>query len=79
MSLRPVPTRPQPPAVDNVADQIDRIRLVMAQEIIKLLALAGARTKMHVREKKGSHLLPTLAALSVLGILDRESLVESHA
>ena len=33
MGRRPIPMRGEPPAVDNVADQINRVRAVMPQEI----------------------------------------------
>jgi hypothetical protein len=31
--LRPVPVRPQSPAVDDIADQINGVGIVMAQKI----------------------------------------------
>ncbi len=48
MRLRPVPVRLQRPAVDNVADQVDRVGLVPAKEVEQLAGLATAGAKMHV-------------------------------
>ena len=52
MCLRPIPRRAQGPAVDNVADQIDRVGFVMAQKIEQFVGLAAARSQMHVGNEK---------------------------
>ena len=54
--LRPVPARFQRPAVDDVADQINRLGVVHPQEIEELVGLAAARTEMHIREKQRAEL-----------------------
>ena len=46
--LRPVPAGFQLPAVDDVADQIDRVGIVIAQEIEKPVGLAAARAEMNI-------------------------------
>jgi hypothetical protein len=48
MALRPIPARFQPPAVDDVADQIDRIRIVMAQEFEQEIGLAASRSEKNI-------------------------------
>ena len=40
------------PAVDDVADQEDRVGIVVAQEVEKPLGLAAARAEMDVGEKQ---------------------------
>ena len=50
--LRPVPADPQPPAVDDVADQVDRIRLVVAKQIENEIGLAAARAQMQIGEEQ---------------------------
>ena len=52
MSLRPVPGRFQRPSVHDVADQEDRVRIVVAQEFDKPLRLASAGAEMNVGEKQ---------------------------
>lgn len=42
VELRPVPAGLQLPAVDDVAHQIDRVSLVVAQEVEKLVCLAAS-------------------------------------
>ena len=42
----------QPPAVDDVADQIDRLGVVVAQEIEKQLGLAAAAAEMDVGDEE---------------------------
>ena len=49
--LRPVPARAQPPAVDDVADEKDRLRVVVAQEIEHQFGLATARAQMQVGDE----------------------------
>ena len=52
--LRPVPARPQLPAVDDVADQIDRLGIVIAQEIEQPFGLAAARAEMNIGNKEST-------------------------
>jgi hypothetical protein len=49
--LRPVPPTLQPPAVDDVADQVEIFGLVLAQEIEQHLGLAAARAEMDIRQE----------------------------
>ena len=49
MRLRPVPAGAQPPAVDDVADQIDRVGLDMAQHVQDEMRLAPARAQVQIR------------------------------
>ena len=60
--LRPVPAGAQLPAVDDVADQIDRFRIVITQEVEQAFGLAAARAEMNVRNEKSTE--QTRAALS---------------
>ena len=50
--LRPVPARAQPPAVDDVADEIDRVRLVVAKQVEDEIRLAAARAEMEIRQEQ---------------------------
>ena len=50
--LRPMPGTAQPPAVDDVADQIDRIGIVIAEEIEQELRLGRLRAEMDVRDEQ---------------------------
>ena len=50
--LRPVPGRAQRPAVDDVADQIDGVGFVMAEEVEQLVGLAAARSEMDVGDEQ---------------------------
>jgi len=52
--LRPIPARAQLPAVDDVADQVDRLGVVPAQEIEQPLGLAAARAEMDVGDEQGA-------------------------
>ncbi len=52
MVLRPVPGFLQPPSVDDVADQINRIGFVMAHEIEEAFSLASLGAEMHVGDKE---------------------------
>ena len=54
VGLRPVPARPQPPAVDDVADEEDRVGVVVAKEIEHQLGLAAARAQMQVGDEDGA-------------------------
>ena len=52
VGLRPEPARAERPAVDDVADEVDGVGFVPAQEIEELLGLAAAGAKMHVGDKE---------------------------
>src|SRR5215470_1807371 len=52
MGLRPIPGCPQAPTVDNVADQIDRVGVMIAQKVEKKLRLAPACAKMDIRNEE---------------------------
>jgi hypothetical protein len=47
--LRPVPAGAQPPAVDDIADQVDRVGLDMAEHIQDEMRLAPARAQVQIR------------------------------
>ena len=51
--LRPVPSGLELPAINNVADQIDQVGVVVAQEIQELFGLAAPGPKMDVRDEQG--------------------------
>ena len=51
MLLRPVPALLQPPAVDDVADEIDRLGVVVAQEVEEQPGLAAAAAEMDVGDE----------------------------
>jgi hypothetical protein len=53
MALRPIPGFLQAPAVDDVADQIERLGLVVLQEIEQQLGLAAACAKVDVGDPDG--------------------------
>jgi hypothetical protein len=48
VALRPIPRAAQPPAIDNVADQIDRAGIVEAEKIKQQLCFAAAGAEVHV-------------------------------
>jgi len=50
--LRPEPAGAQLPAVDDVADQIDQVGVVPAQEVEETLGLAAAGAEMHVGDEQ---------------------------
>jgi hypothetical protein len=52
--LRPIPARPQLPAVDDVADQIDRFGIVVAQEVEEAFGLAASRAEMNIRDEEST-------------------------
>ena len=52
--LRPIPARAQLPAIDDVADQIDRFGIVIAQEVEQAFGLAAARAEMNIRNKEST-------------------------
>src|ERR1700678_1422908 len=49
MRLRPVPAGAEPPSVDDVADQIDRVRLDVAQHIQDEMRLAPSCAQVQIR------------------------------
>ena len=51
--LRPVPARAQLPAVDDVADQIERLALHMADEVEQQLGLTALGAQMDVGNEDG--------------------------
>ena len=50
--LRPVPTRPQRPTVDDIAHEVDGVGFVPAEEIEQSLGLAAPHAEMHIGEKQ---------------------------
>jgi hypothetical protein len=54
--LRPVPAGAQLPSVDDVADQIDGVGVMMAKEIQQLLGLACARAEMHIGNEQRANM-----------------------
>ena len=52
--LRPVPAAAQRPAVDDVADEVDHLRVVVAQEIDEELGLAAALAEVDVGDEEGA-------------------------
>ena len=52
--LRPIPARSQLPAVNDVADQIDRFGIVVAQELEEAFGLAASRAEMNIRNKEST-------------------------
>ena len=50
--VRPVPALLQPPHVDDVADEIDRIALDMLEEARKLLGLRAVRPEVAVADEE---------------------------
>jgi hypothetical protein len=56
MMLRPEPAGAQLPTVDNIADQINGIGIVISQKLEKLFGLAAACAEMHVGNKEGAKL-----------------------
>src|SRR3712207_8719165 len=54
-SLGPIPRSPQLPAVDDVPDEIDRVRLVAAQEMEQKLGLAAPGADRKSTRLNSSH------------------------
>ncbi len=52
--LGPVPAALQPPAVDDVADQVELFALEAADEVEQELGLAAARAQMDVGDEDGA-------------------------
>jgi hypothetical protein len=42
------------PAIDDIADQINGLSVVIAQKIKKMFGLAATRTEMHIRDKQST-------------------------
>ena len=62
MRLRPMPALAQLPAVDDVADEIDRVGVVVPEKIKKKMRLGCFRAKVQIGQKKRA-----IAALGRLG------------
>ena len=54
MRLRPIPVRLQRPAVDDIADQIDGVGIVDAEEVEKAVGLRAAGSEMDVGDEEGA-------------------------
>ena len=52
--LRPVPASSQPPAVDDVADENDGLRLMAAQEGDQIVCFRRLRAEVDIGKKQGS-------------------------
>ena len=52
--LRPVPAAAQAPAIDDIPDEIDRIGIVILQEIQKKTGFRTFRTEMDIGKKKSA-------------------------
>jgi hypothetical protein len=50
VGVRPVPALAQPPAVDDVADEVERLALVRPQEVDQHVRVAAARAEVDVRD-----------------------------
>jgi len=50
----PIPRAFDPPAVNNVADQIDGFRLVVVEKVDQQAGLAPRRSQMNVRQEQGA-------------------------
>ncbi|MNO96293.1 hypothetical protein D3C76_879580 [compost metagenome] len=57
--LRPVHAAAQFPAVDDVADQVDLVRVITLEELRQMLGLAIAGAQMHIGNPQGPHTLLT--------------------
>ena len=52
MGLWPIPARFQLPAIDDVANQINGVGIVIAQKVEELIRLAAFRAKMDIGQEK---------------------------
>jgi len=59
--LRPVPGAPQLPAVDDVADEVQRLALGVAQELEQGLGAAAWRAQVQVGDEDGTDVQPDRA------------------
>lgn len=57
MRLREIPAALQPPAIDDVADQIDLRRVIGAQEFQHEIGLCAARAEMQIGDEDAANLL----------------------
>jgi hypothetical protein len=55
VGLWPVPAGPEAPAVDDVADEVDHVRVVVPEKVEQQLGLAPPRPEMDVRQEQGAH------------------------
>src|SRR5919201_6080592 len=53
MRLRPMPARTELPSVDDVADEINGVGIVMTQKVDEPLGLASARPQVDIRQEQG--------------------------
>src|SRR5581483_6182271 len=51
MALRPVPGLLQAPAIDDIANQVDAVGIIVFQEIEQELRLAAARAQMQIGDE----------------------------
>ena len=54
--LRPVPARAQLPSVDDVADEVDHVRIMIPQKVEQQGRLAAARSEMHIGNEERAKL-----------------------
>ena len=84
VALRPVPPALQAPAVDDVADQVQMLALVLLEEVEQQLGLATARSEMDVGQEDGAmagrlvtldhgHVDKTRPALNLSGAIARHA------
>ena len=59
--LRPVPAGLERPAVDDVADQVDRLGVVVAQEVEQRSAWQPAGAEMHIGDEQCAKIPRTVA------------------
>lgn len=52
--LRPEPVHLQRPAIDDIADQIDRVGIVMLEEVEKALRLRASCAEVNIGDKQGA-------------------------
>ncbi|WP_430514447.1 hypothetical protein [Pannonibacter phragmitetus] len=65
MCLRPVPAALQTPAIDNIADKVDRLGVIVLQEVEQKICLTTARAKMNIRNEQGPVMLAFLQSCHV--------------
>ena len=53
--LRPIDSAPHLPDIDQVADDVERFEIVIAQEFQERSGLAAARPKVHVGNPRRAH------------------------
>ena len=75
MPLRPVPTGPlEAPAVDHIADEIERFRLIGLKEVEKMTILARACAQMQIGNKDGGNSSPRIGLRSIVHASGRTQL-----